>query len=76
MLPPIELTEEQYERLKLAQTTKKFGHLETWKELFIFQYTIGSKEQVVKIADFARQANNGKKITLPLAKFMSEQMQI
>lgn len=69
MLPPIELTQEQYERLKIAHATKKFGHLETWKELFLFQYTIASKEQIIKIAEFARRKNSGENIILPLKNF-------
>lgn len=70
MLPPVELTPEQYERLKIARTTKKFGHLCTWKELFIFQYTIATKKQVIEIGKYARKRNE---IKLPLMKYLSEQ---
>jgi len=74
MLPPIQLKPEEHERLKIAHEKKKYGHLMTWKELYLFQSTIANFQQLQEIATFARRKNRGENITLPLLKYLSEQI--
>lgn len=60
------LTEQQMDRLKKANQLKKYGHLETWQELFIYQLSIGSITQRQEIGKFAERKNKGEYIKLPL----------
>lgn len=63
----IHTTEPEMERLRLAKETKKYGHLQSWKELFLFQrYCDATKEQVIEIAKWAHRRNKGERIILPL----------
>lgn len=77
---PIQMTDESMKRLELAQKTKKWGHLETWRELYIFQRTIASPQQIQDIAKIARLQNDykkgkytGMKITLPYMNMVRDQ---
>ena len=60
------MKEEQMERLRKAKKLLKFGELETWQELFIFQLSVATTEQRKKIGEFARRFNKGEEIKLPL----------
>lgn len=64
---PVLITDQEFERLKIARETKKYGHLESWKELYLFQKAIGDTKQVKKIANWAKRARLGERIALPLA---------
>jgi hypothetical protein len=62
----VNLTEDQMERLRIANETKKWGHLETWGELYVFQRTIANGEQLKAIAEIAKRHRDLKEvITLP-----------
>ena len=63
------LTEEQMERLRKARQILKYGHLETWQELFIYQLSIGNYTQVKEIGKFAERKRKKENITLPLKDF-------
>lgn len=63
----IHTTEPEMERLRLAKETKKYGHLQSWKELFLFQrYCDATREQVIEIAKWAKRKINLERIVLPL----------
>lgn len=68
---PIHLTEQQLERMRLANKLKKYGHLKTWEELLFFQYMIATHSQKLEIAEYAARNNRGEHIILPL-KFQAE----
>lgn len=56
-------------RIRQAHELHKFGALETWQELFVYQQICKDKYQLQKIAEFARSKNQGKNIRLPLKDF-------
>jgi hypothetical protein len=60
------ITDSQFERLKTANTLHKYGALETWQELFIYQQVCKDVEQVKKIGGFAKRKDAGEDIKLPL----------
>lgn len=68
------LTDQQMERLKRARELKKYGALETWQELFIYQLSIGNYTQLKEIAEFAARKNKGEDITLPLKDFKGRRL--
>jgi hypothetical protein len=73
MIPPLTLQLEQAERLRKANQLRKFGHLATWKELFIFQCTVATPEQIQMISGYAYRKNHGEPITLPLKDYAIQQ---
>jgi len=68
------LTEEQMNRLHKARSLQKYGALETWQELFIYQLSIGNSVQKQEIAKFAARKNKGENITLPLKDFKDRRL--
>jgi hypothetical protein len=63
---PMEIKSDEYARLKQAKELKKYSHLMTWKELYLFQRTIATPEQNEEIAEYAARKNKAEKIILPL----------
>lgn len=74
MIPPCSLSKQQKERLEKAHTEKSYGHLLSWKELFLYQCTIADNKQNKEIAAYARRNKEGETITLPLAYFEKQEM--
>jgi hypothetical protein len=60
------LTDAQFKRLEIAKTLHKFGHLETWQELFAYQIFCKDLHQIKEISNFAKKSLNGEDIKLPL----------
>jgi hypothetical protein len=60
------ITDSQFERLKTANELHKYGALETWQELFMYQQFCKDKEQIIKIGQFAKRKDKGEDIKLPL----------
>jgi len=69
MLAITELTDQEYERLKIAKAKGKWGHLESWKELYLFQRTIGTMKQNKEIGKVAKRKRLGEKVTLPYMNY-------
>lgn len=69
-------TIDQVDRIRIAQKTRKYGHLATWQELFFYQRTSASPDQVQAIAVYAKRKNDGEKIKLPLMYSQAEQKKI
>lgn len=67
------INDTEFERLKKANQLKKYGHLQSWKELFAYQKYIASHEQVLEIASLAKRKNNGEGVKLPLMNWYKEQ---
>ncbi len=62
----VHTTESEMERLRIAKETGKYGHLMSWKELFLFQRYVAKPNQAKEIARWAKRKNKGEKIYLPL----------
>lgn len=56
----------QYERMLIAKKRGKYGHLGSWEELYYFQRTCATPQQLQEIASYARR-NTKEKIRLPLS---------
>jgi len=67
----IHINDQEIEHLRLANESKKYGHLVSWKELYLFQRAIATKVQIKEIAAFAKRKIRGEKIKLPLMLHMS-----
>jgi len=65
----MEPNDEEYKRLEMANQTKKWGHLRSWKELYLFQRYIGLLEQNKEIGMVAKRNRAGEKITLPFMDY-------
>lgn len=65
----VETNEQEMQRLKISKSTGKYGHLESWKELFLFQRYIAKKDQLIEIGNWAKKKNKGERITLPLMNY-------
>lgn len=65
-----DLSAEQMERLRVANELHKYGHLQTWQELFVYQQICKDKKQIMEIADYAKHKNNGVDVILPLKNYM------
>lgn len=68
------MKEEQILRLDKAYTLEKYGHLETWHELYLYQLFALTKhriDQLKEIAQWAQRANRGEKILLPLMRMIT-----
>lgn len=63
---PVEINDEEMERLRVANETKKYGHLVSAKELYLFQRTIANPSQIQEITRYIRRKRAGEKITFPL----------
>lgn len=61
-----ELTEQQMERIKKADKLHKFGALETWQELFVYQLICNDMVQKKEIGNWASRKLKGENIKLPL----------
>lgn len=61
----VDLSEDQMKRLRIANQTKKWGHLRTWGELYVFQRTIADNEQLKFIGSLANRKLKGEIINLP-----------
>jgi len=61
-----QLTELQMERLREAKRLRKYGALQSWQELVVYQLSIATLEQKKEIADWAAKKNKGEVIILPL----------
>lgn len=63
----IHTTPSEMERMKIAKDTKKYGHLRSWKELFLFQrYCDATPQQIKEIGEWAKRKIKGERIRLPL----------
>ena len=60
------LTYEQYWRLYKSSQIKKYGHLESWKEICIYVYQFATPAQTKEIQEWANRKNMGEDIRLPL----------
>ncbi len=64
------------ERLAKAIQLQKYGHLETWREIFLFQAHMLSKKNIGKvkeIAAWAKRKNQGEQVTLPLMLYGNQE---
>lgn len=61
-----ELNEDQMNRIRQAHELGKYGLLETWQELFVYQQVCNNPGQLREISEWARRKNNGENIKLPL----------
>lgn len=60
------ITDSQFERLKKANELHKYGALETWQELFMYQQICKDPIQVRSIGEYAKRKKTGENIKLPL----------
>lgn len=60
------LDDKQFERLEEARRRKKYGHLMSWKELFVYMTQIATPTQFKEIAEWAQKKNAGLPVYLPL----------
>jgi len=68
----VEINTTELSRLKKAKQMHKYGHLESWKELYLYQRTVADREQNLEIAALAKRKNRGENITLPLMNWMKQ----
>lgn len=61
----ISLNESEVKRIKLAAYLKDVGHLESWKELYVFQRMTTNLHLIRDIAYLARQQSEGSIVRLP-----------
>lgn len=61
-------TKEQQERIDVSLKTRKYGHLETWKELFCYQLQHFGSKQCLEIAEWAERQNREGNVLLPLMR--------
>ena len=59
-------TNEQIERLNIAQQKKKYGHLMSWKEICFYQNFYATPKQVQEIIEWSRKKQRGEPVYLPL----------
>lgn len=69
---PIQINDSEMARLKIARQTHKWGHLASWKELYIYQRTLADKEQNIEIGKWAKKKLKGEPITLPLKDYINQ----
>jgi len=65
------LNDEEIDRLKISRQTHKYGHLKSWKELYCYQRTLGTPEQIKEIGTWAKKKEKGEPVTLPLKDYVS-----
>ena len=71
------MSPEALERLRIAKKTKKWGHLASWQELYVFQRTTGTTEQIKQIAAIAHRKNKLKEnIQLPYMIYKQESVKL
>ena len=66
------ISKAELDRVRLAHDVSKYGHLQSWKELYLYQRTIAHDGQNLEIAALAHRKNNGEAITLPLMNWMKQ----
>lgn len=60
------INDAQYERLEKSRKIKKYGHLETWKEIFLYQAQFATPEQRQEIIDWGSRQIRYRDVYLPL----------
>lgn len=56
----------QYWRLYKASRLRRYSHLLSWKEIFVYQIKYADPKQTKEIEVWAARANRGEDIKLPL----------
>lgn len=64
----VDLNDQEMEDMRKAKELKKYGFLDSWKKLYLFQRTIASTEQIIEIANWAKKKNKGERVLLPLTR--------
>jgi hypothetical protein len=68
----INMNKDGFDRLTKAKKIGKWGHLESWEELFYYQASTSSTlQQIIDIANVAKRKRSGENITLPYMKYIA-----